>query len=260
MGQKNTRSTHETTQRAIEILNFIKNENGARVSDLIAEFDVSKSSMYVHLNTLAEEGLIVRENGQYWVGARFRSFSVAATNRKPSYNIVLNKMSELEDEVDAEVEFLVEESGRINVMYHSENVSHNRIRLHAHNTAAGKAILAELPDQRVTEILDQHGLPNETENSITDRDRLFSELAEVSEKGYAYNDQECFDGYHGIGAAVTGIDGSILGAITIGGPVYRIPEDRLKHDTADLLLDAVSEVESSIESNRSAIVLELSSK
>lgn len=253
-------NVHKTTEQAIHVLDAIRQGNGATISDLLSEFDLSRSTLYTHLNTLTNAGFIVRENGRYWVGTRFKEFSVAAENRKPSYQLVKNEIQYLEDEFEAETEFLVEEAGRINVLYHSETIDHNRVRLHAHNTAAGKAILADLPDQRVHEILNEHGLPQQTENTITDRDDLFDELETISERGYAYNNNECFDGYHGIGATVDGIDGSILGAITLGGPIYRIPEKRLKNELVDALRNTINEIESSIEANRSIITSELASE
>lgn len=255
-----TGNTHKTTEQAIEILDRIRQANGANVSDLLSEFEMSRSTLYTHLNTLVKAGLIVRENGQYWIGIRFKEFSVTAMERKPSYQIVYNKMQNLEEDLEAETEFLVEEAGRTNVVYHSESISHNRVRLYTHNTAAGKAILAETPEERVHEILDQHGLPEQTSNTITDREELFKELETIAERGYAYNDGECFDGYHGIGVTVEGIDGSVLGAITIGGPVYHIPEERLRNEMVDTLLEAVDDIEKSIDSHRSIIISELTSE
>ncbi|SDY94594.1 IclR family transcriptional regulator [Halopenitus persicus] len=260
MGKTNKENVHSTTEQAIRLLDAIRRANGATISDLLTEFDTSRSVLYTHLNTLTNSGLVIRENGRYWMGIRSKEFSVAAETRKPSYQLVKNEIQYLEDEFEAETEFLVEEAGRINILYHSENIDHNRVRLYAHNTAAGKAILADLPDQRVHEILNQHGLPQQTENTITDRDELFNELEVISERGYAYNNNECFDGYHGIGATVDGIDGSVLGAVTLGGPIYRIPENRLKNELVDALQNTINEIEKSIEANRSNISSELASE
>lgn len=259
MSTANTDNTHKTTQQAIEIMDCVRRANGASISELLSNFDMSRSTMYTHLNTLTKAGLVVRENGQYWVGLRFKQFSAAAMSRKPSYQLVENELRQLEDETNSEIEFLVEESGRLNVIYHSENITDDRVHLHLHNTAAGKAILAELPEAQVSEILDRHGLPRQTENTITDRAELFDQLDLVSERGYAYNDSECFKGYHGIGATVQGINGDILGGVTIGGPVYRLPEERLRNELLDVLLETIERIEDTIESHRSFITTELAS-
>ncbi|MGB9954735.1 IclR family transcriptional regulator (plasmid) [Haloarcula marismortui] len=255
-----TENTHKTTEQAIALLDTIRRANGANVSDLLSEFEMARSTLYTHLNTLQKAGFVVRENGQYWVGVRLKEFSVAATERKPSYQIVKNTMRSLGEEIEAEAEFLVEEGGRINVIYHSEAISHNRVRLYAHNTAAGKSLLSEMPDHRVQNILDRHGLPEQTQKTITDRETLLTQLEEISENGFAYNDGECFEGYHGIGTTIKGIHGGTLGAITIGGPVYRISEKRLRNEMVDTLLDTAESIENEIQSQRSAIITELSNQ
>jgi len=257
MTTEDGKNVHKTTEQAIAVLDSTRRMNGATISDLDNEFKVSKSTLYTHLNTLTDAGLVVRENGRYWVGARCKEFGIAAESRKPSYKYIKNKIRDLVAEVEAEAEFLTEESGRVNVIYHSETINHSRVRLYTHNTAAGKAILAELPDERVHEILDQHGVPQQTSNTITDQKELFDELRKIAKRGYAYNNSECFEGYHGIGATIEGIDETILGAITLGGPIYRISEKRLKNELVDTLRNAIEEIEQSIETNRSVIISEL---
>lgn len=260
MNSKDTKSTHSTTTNAIEILDFIRRADGARISDVMDECNMSRSTAYTHLNTLKQEGLIVRQDGQYCIGLRFREFSVCARNRKPSFQIVKKKMRELAEETDDEIEFLVEETGRIHLVYHSETVSHNRVRLYLHNTAAGKAILAEFPVEKVNEIIERWGMPRHTPNTITDKDELFAQLESIKEQGYAYNNRECFEGYHGIGASIKGINGSTLGALTIGGLVYRVQEETLKNEMAELLQETVNEIETTIESQREVISAELANR
>ncbi|MCD2205255.1 IclR family transcriptional regulator [Halobacterium sp. KA-6] len=257
MPHRSSENTHKTTTQAIRVLDILRRTKGATISDLASEFEMPRSTLYTHLNTLMEEGFVVRENGQYWIGIRFKEFSVAAEKRKPSYQIVRSGLAQLEGDIDAETEFLIEEAGQVSVIYHSENIEQNRVRLHMHNTAAGKSILAERSTEDVEKVLDKHGLPQQTKNTITDREELFAELETIGEQGYAYNNAECFDGYHGIGATVQGIDGGILGAVTLGGPIYRIPENQLRNELVDTLLNTVDEIEETIEANRLVISSEL---
>lgn len=260
MTDSGTVSVHKTTAKAIEILDFIRRSDGATLADVVEHFNISQSTAYTHLNTLNRQGLVVREYGRYWIGLRFREFSVSARTRKPSFQLIKKKITELETDTGSEIEFLVEEAGRVNLVFHTENVRHDRVRLHLHNTAAGKAILAETPREQVQEVLDRWGMPQATTNTITNREVLFEELDLIRERGYAYNDKECFEGYHGIGASIEGVDGSTLGALTIGGPVYRVDEDALKTELVDLLLETVGDIEEAIEANREMIVSEFSSR
>ncbi|MFB6187002.1 MAG: IclR family transcriptional regulator C-terminal domain-containing protein, partial [Halobacteriaceae archaeon] len=56
-----------------------------------------------------------------------------------------------------------------------------------HANAAGKAILAHLPEDVVHDILDRTGLPEHTKHTITSRKELFDELDSIRERGYAVN-------------------------------------------------------------------------
>jgi DNA-binding IclR family transcriptional regulator len=260
MTSNTTSSIHKTTERALDLLDFVRRQNGVTVTEIVEQFDLSRSTAHLHLNTLTRHGFLVREHGRYCIGLRFREFSVCARNRHPSYQIIKTKIEEIYAEIEGEIELLVEESGRMNLVYHTESVRHDRVRLYLHNTAAGKAILSELPRKRIDEIIDRWGLPKETSNTITDRETLLDELETVAEQGYAFNDQECFEGYYGIGAAVEGIDGSILGAITIGGPTYRVDENTLKTELPSVLREAVRDVEETIRNQREIITQELSNR
>lgn len=248
----------KTTETSLSILEFIRESGGATLSDVVKEFDLAKSTAYTHLHTLETHGYIVADRGEYRIGLRFLEFSKSARTQDPVYDHIEAAVFDLSETLDCEVEFLVEENGRIVLVYHSEGPidQDSHPYMYSHTTAAGKAILAEFPDERVHEIVDQWGLPRKTDNSITDVETLFAELETVRNRGYAYNRAECFEGYHGIGAVVTDIDDRILGALTLGGPLYRLSEERLNDELADELLAAVDELEASIERQRRQEVLE----
>lgn len=257
MSPNGTTSTHKTTEMAIEILDLVAESNGITLSEIMSELGLTKSTAYTHVNTLQKHGFVVREGGKYWIGLRFRKYSMRARVRKPSYQIVNKYVRELADSTDQEVEFLVEENGRANIVYHSEPLTDDPVYLYLHNTAAGKAILAEFSHQQVTNVLDQWGLPRATANTTTDREALFQELNSIRERDYSYNDGECFEGYHGVGAAINGIDDEVLGALTVGGPVYRVSKRTLENEYVDILHQTIDAIEEEIESQRQAIASEL---
>jgi DNA-binding IclR family transcriptional regulator len=258
MTSQDGETTLKTTETSLSILEFIRESNGATLSEVMEAFDLAKSTAYTHLHTLETHGYIVSDRGEYRIGLRFLEFSKSARTQDPIYDRIEATVFDLSERLECEVEFLVEENGRIVLVYHSEGPidQDSHPYMYSHTTAAGKAILAELPDERVHEIIDQWGLPRKTENTITDVETLFEELETVRERGYGYNRAECFEGYHGIGAVVTDIDDRILGALTLGGPLYRLSEDHLKGDLADEFLAAVEDLEASIERARRREVLE----
>lgn len=57
-------------------------------------------------------------------------------------------------------------------------------------TSAEKAILAELPDERIRDILNEHGLPEATEHTITSRENLMAEIEECRDRSFATDDEK----------------------------------------------------------------------
>jgi DNA-binding IclR family transcriptional regulator len=111
-----------------------------------------------------------------------------------------------------------------------QTASYTGNREYLHCTALGKAILADLPDDRVEAIVERRGLPQKTGNTITEVDELFDALAEIRETGLAYDRGEILEGLRCIAAPVTDSDGAVLGAISVSGPVSRVGDaDRSEH-------------------------------
>ncbi len=121
------------------------------------------------------------------------------------------------------------------------------IRLYLHCTGTGKAILAHMPEERIGQIIDQHGLPRRTNHTITDRDELDAELERVRRKGVAFDDEERLDGMRGVATPILNQEtGDLLGALTVAGPTHRIHGDWFREDIPELLQRASKMVEESI--------------
>ncbi|MEA5388018.1 IclR family transcriptional regulator [Haloarculaceae archaeon H-GB2-1] len=242
----------KATQTSLTILEEVMRRNGATLAELTADVDLSRSAVHNHLATLEQNGLLVREEGEYKPGMMLLHMGVQARNRNPDYRIAKSSVDDLADETGLEVDFCIEEMGREFSLY-SEVGTLGRADLQAgsvfylHNNGTGKAILAEYSRERVEEILDRWGLPAETENAITTRERLFEELETVRERGYATNEQELMAGYSAISMSCLYPDGDVFGALSIGGPTYRIEAER--DELIERLSAAVEALEDEIASS-----------
>ncbi len=118
--------------------------------------------------------------------------------------------------------------------------------LPAHCTAAGKALLAELPEQRLRDLYPSAALDPLTPNSITRRVDLERELAAIRARGYAINTEESEVGLAAVAAAVRDGEGRPVGAVTVAGPAQRFAESRLGQ-VAAALLSAVGEISARLE-------------
>jgi DNA-binding IclR family transcriptional regulator len=243
------RDAVKSVETTFAVINALYELDGAGVSAVATELDMAKSTIHKHLRTLTDAEYVVREGDQYHVGLQFLELGEFARTRKEGYTISRAKVKELAEETQERAQFIVEEHGRGVYLYrevgeravHTDPGIGKRIPLHS--TAAGKAILANLPEARAEEIVETRGLEAVTENTITERGELFSELATIRERGYAFNLEENVPGLHAVGVAVTPNGTDVCGALSVSGPSHRLRDDLLRTEIPRRLLGTVNELE-----------------
>jgi DNA-binding IclR family transcriptional regulator len=238
-----------TTATSLRILDVIKRREGAQMNEIASELDLANSTVHAHLTTLRNHELVVKEGNVFHLGIKLFHFGEQARHRKPEYEIVRRHAHELSNRLSEEVAFAITEHGRSVIIFDENNDPAKQgfqvgRYFHMHNSASGKAMLAEWSRERVDEVLDRWGLPQETENTIQSRTELYEELARTRERGYALNDQEALEGLMAIGMAITNPDGSVLGSLDVSGPPYRLSEERIVPE----LRETVTEIEHEIAS------------
>jgi len=251
--ERSSNQTIQATDTSLGILEWIRRSDGGKLSELESEFDLARSTIHTHLQTLVKHNYVVKEGNTYHLGLKLFNLGESA-KRDERYRVVERKVRQLADRTGEEVDFSVPDDGRTIVLFDEIGSGANQgfqtgDYFYMNTNAAGKAILAEYPQSRVEEIIERWGLPAETEATITTRERLFEELEATRERGYAINNQENFEGIRAIGATVKNPDGRVFGAPAISGPAYRLQESDLE-DLAELLLENVEEMEAEFESSR----------
>jgi IclR family transcriptional regulator, acetate operon repressor len=99
-------------------------------------------------------------------------------------------------------------------------------RARAHCTAVGKAMLAQMPAEKVDGILRRSGMPALTEHTITDRAQFTRELALIRERGYALDEGEQELGVRCAAVALPG--NSTRAATSISGPLTRMTDELIQ--------------------------------
>lgn len=260
-----TDPTLKTTARSLALVDRIRERGGANLTQLAEDLSLAKSTVYKHVITLYECGYLVKEEDEYHIGPKFLDLGEHARSRKAGYQFADDAVRELTDATDEEVDFVIEDHGRvvtISESYHKwvkhpDESESNRYRArmgtyyHMHATASGKAILAELPRDRTEVILDRWGLPANTDNTITDRRTFFDELERVDDRGYAIDDEEFTEGLRSVGMAVDRPDGPPIGAMSVSGPSYRITDEVIDQNIVPVLEQTVDSFERQLVNDRS---------
>jgi DNA-binding IclR family transcriptional regulator len=237
-----------TTETSIRILERLKANGRTSLAGLADELEMARSTIHRHLLTLENNDLIGREDGEYHLGLRFLDLGMRARDRIEFYHAARPLVDRLAAETDEKV-WLVAKDGRFSVhLYKSygdnplETSARVGQRRYLHQLAAGKAILSELPNEEIRDVLDHCGLPEQTEHTITERDELLGELDGISDRGYAFNRGESITGLNAVGAPIRDTEGHPVGAISISGPANRVKGDLLREELPDKLLAAIDEI------------------
>lgn len=250
-----TNNADEDKRAGIKTLTLVEelaNHERAGVTELADHLSLPKSTVHYHLDLLYEKGFVVKEDGSYRLSLRLLNFGESTRNQIQLYDVAKPEVNQLA-EMSGELAILMVEERGYGVYLHKAKGS-NAIDIDApigrhaflHNRALGKAILANKPEAEVQAIIDQHGLPQTSENTITDEEELSEELAEVRERGISYNDQESIDGLRGIGVPILGED-AVLGAVSIAGPTARMKEERFEEELPELLQRARNVIELTVQ-------------
>jgi len=243
----------QTVETAVDLIEAIQSMDGARVTELAAALDLAKSTVHRHLTTLHERGYLVRNGDQYEVGLRFLSLGEDARRRTPAAAKLQPKVADLAERTEESAQFLAPEHDRAVYVYRETGTNavdtpNSRLGepIPLHATAAGKAILSCYAPETVDEIVARTGLEPITDNTITDRATLRTELETVRETGYSVNGEENVEGVYAVGVPIRGPDGQPVGALSVSGPAHRLRSEASERELADLLLEAANELELNI--------------
>lgn len=252
--------TVKTTRTSLEIIATIRAADGARVSDIIDAHDIAKSTAHKHLTTLERAGYLTKSGEVYHIGFKFLNLGEYAREQWDWFPPVKAAVEELAERTEEECDFVVDDHGRVITIaesyhkwakYGTESGS-KRYRADIgtyypmHATGSGLAILSAYPAERVEAIVDERGLPSLTDHTITSREELFAELERTRERGYAVGDRYYTEGLRSVGRPVIAPDGTILGALSVSGPTYRIDGPVLDREVPQALEGVVESLEAEL--------------
>lgn len=233
-----------TTRKTFALLEVLKEEEGLSIAELTQRTNLPKSTVYRHLQTLADLGYVIERDGDYYVGFRFVELGEQARSRKVGYTAAKRAVFELGQETDERAVFIVEEDDEAVYVHRYGSLSNTMIgqRRPLHSMASGKVILAEWDDDAVADYVREVGLEPITSNTITEPDALFDELERIRDRGYAVNNQEHMDGLRGVAVPVYTPDDEFLGSLAVFGPTSRFTDDDVHDDLPTRLRDKAGEI------------------
>lgn len=232
------------TQAVVRALRILRSFSDVRpewsLADLSRDLGLSKPTAFRLLLALEREGLVARHElvGPYRLGptaielgARAQRANGAAIAARPELEALTRATGETSsvEVLAGEESLILDEVQGGHLLGTSPSVG---TRWPAHATSTGKVLLAAAAEQdpEVVRRLVRRGggrLRGMTPGTIRSASRLSAELARVSRQGYATAIGELEAGYIALGAPVRRHDGSVVAAISLGGPSTRFTDARI---------------------------------
>jgi IclR family transcriptional regulator, KDG regulon repressor len=203
------------------------------VSELARRLGLSKSTVHRLLTTLAAEHLIELNprSGRYRLGIKVYELGTVVSSHFELHEAVAMYIDDLRTQTGETVHVgvldgievvYIERRESLRTLRHMvDYVGHRNV---AHCSACGKVLLASLPEVELNRLLDDTHLLARTALSITDPDRLRSELAGVRERGVAENIGESSTSMASVAAPIYDDGGRVIAAISVAGPIARMTE------------------------------------
>jgi DNA-binding IclR family transcriptional regulator len=240
-------SNVQSVDRALTILETLARSGEAGVTDLAAALDVHKSTAFRLVATLESHGLVeqIDGRGKYRLGIGLLRLAGATTARldvvQEARPISRKLAADTGETVNVSV--LADRSALYldQVAGSSALQSHNWVGQHIplHATANGKVLLLALDEDQQVEMLGR--MQAYTDSTITTRDRLRKELAQVRERGYAVAVDELEVGLAAIAAPIHNAHGDVIASMSVSGPTFRLTEERIG-EISPPLVEAAAEV------------------
>ena len=230
---KTAQNTIKSLDRAMEVFEFLSEAQGKSLAMISSEMGQSASTVYRVLVTLEGRGLVDFDpNEQLWyigsqafvIGARFLRRTSLVDRARP----ILRKLMEQTGET---ANLGIEREGA--VLFVSQVETHATIRAFfppgtlspMHASGIGKALLAQMDDDRQHRILSGQSFERFTEYTLADIDQLRENLTLVRKSGFSVDDEEKNLGMRCIAAPVFDVSEEAVAGISVSGPISRVGQD-----------------------------------
>ncbi|WP_231880296.1 IclR family transcriptional regulator [Microbacterium sp. H83] len=234
----------------LRILRYLAGRPAPVAASAIArELGLPRSTVYHLLTTLAAHGFVLhlREERRWGLGTSAFELAGGYARQQPLARIGRPLVAGLSDALGESAHLAVMSGG--DVLYIVEERAPRRpalvtdvgVRLPAHLTASGRAMLAALPREQVRALYpDTSAFPDRTGLGPRTPRELRELLRTVRARGFATEDSEVADGLRSVGAAVRDHTGWPIAAVAVTWADQELDEK--------VLAEAVAETASVLES------------
>jgi IclR family acetate operon transcriptional repressor len=224
----------QAIDRGLGVLAIIAASDGLTLTDLAQRAGLAPSTAHRILASLEAHRFVFHddERGLWLIGVGAFEVGTAFLRNRRLAGIGRIVMHELMERTGETVNLGIEDGGE--VVFISQVESHGALRAFfragsraaIHASGVGKALLAEMSEARVREILYKRGPAKFTDSTLVAPADLFQELAVINRRGWAVDDEERNLGMRCVAAAIFNEYGEAIAGVSVSGPTVRITPER----------------------------------
>lgn len=236
-----------TVVKAITILETLASSpDPMNIGELAKATRIPRPTIYRFIHTWEDKGYIeLQEDGTYRLGTKILKLSRIVLDNIDLRVVAKPILRDLRSQVDETTILSVLEGNHIFYLGNFECT--HALRPHSrmgtidplHCTSAGKAILAFLPALEQNALVNNLDFSAITPNTITNKNDLLAELAEIKNQGFAFDLEENEIGINEISVPVYNHNRQVEAAISVSGPAFRLDKDRLT-EIAPMVIEAAN--------------------
>lgn len=234
----------QSVERTFKIIELLSKGGEMSIKSLSIGTGLHKTTVFRLLNTLVSLGYVVHNSKteKYRLSLKFLNISTSVLERYDIRKAASGVLKRLSKEC-GETVHLVQRSGSHVVYTDKFESPNNSIRMVSRVgmmlpmpfTAVGKAILAQLDDEKIKAIWESCEITKRTEKTITDFSDFIQEIAEVRQNGFAIDNEENESGVFCIAASLPVIGDEPACAFSISAPIQRVTKETFWHNVKLLL-------------------------
>jgi DNA-binding IclR family transcriptional regulator len=224
----------QSVDRAIQILRCFLGDSQLTLTEICNAVGLHKSTGFNIISTLKNNGLLDKdeESGKYRLGTEL--YRLAASANQNIRSISVPHIRQICAETGETVELVIPDDTHITYIEMQESSQWLKIgsavgkRIPMYCAAAGKAILANMPSEQASSILDRSKLEPLTPTTRISKDALMEEFKEIRQLGYAVNMGELDNGLIAVAAVIVNRRGDPVGSISCSIPTVRCSDKRIE--------------------------------
>lgn len=252
----------KSADRALAIVGLVAGKGSVSFTGILVALELPRSSAHGLLNTLQTNGWLDHDAStrQYSLGLRAWQVGQMYTGHQDLANAAKPVMDRLAANLGETVQLARldgVENVYIAISQHSGSMllgSSVGMRLLAHATGIGKALLSNLDPEEAERRLRAVALPRLTDKTVTRVPLILERIAEAKSRGYALDDEEYLAGCRCVAVPLTIDTGGINTAISVTMPSSRTSE-RWPMDILHPLVSAAQEIRARLGARELTIVV-----